>query len=103
MELYEHVIPREEIGRFAGSHREAITLDLNGVPIGWRFVGVFTRTPFAIQPSSRNPGDVVSYIARWITRTGEPAAFSQPQSERIQFNLAPQGLMRTPLRHKLVS
>lgn len=103
IELYEHVHAVPVSVRIAGSYQGAIHLDRNGVPKDWRFVGIFTSTPFAIQPSSKTPGDVVSYVARWITRRGEPGAFGKPQSERVQFNQAPTAFMRTPIRHKLAS
>ncbi|HQY88723.1 MAG TPA: hypothetical protein PK402_08690, partial [Tepidisphaeraceae bacterium] len=57
--------------------------------IGWRFVGVYTRSEFAVQPSTRNPGDEVSYVARWINRRGEPGAFGLLVIQRIRFNIAP--------------
>lgn len=55
----------------------------------WRFVDVFTRSPFLYMPRIEAAGDEVSLTGRWVTRRGERGPFSQPISIIPAFNPAP--------------
>jgi hypothetical protein len=61
-------------------------------PIRFRFIGVYTRTPIRMYPPIRAHGDEVTYVARWVTRRGEPGPWGQPASIRPPLQPAVAGL-----------
>lgn len=54
----------------------------------WRFIGVFSRWPMTFQPRIENHADEVSYVARWVTRRGEPGRFGAAASIQLVRNPA---------------
>lgn len=81
MELYVSVrpaaaargeVPAGEAGAMTGESMAA-----------WRFLGLFTATPFAVDPRAGGPGDEVTLMGRWVTRRGEPGAFGQAKAIRV--------------------
>ena len=90
LQLFERVRPREVVDAHPAPEPNGVAnVGADETPPGWRFVGVFTATPIRIYPSSTNPGDEVTLVARWFTRRGEGGPFGRPTSLRVPFGAVP--------------
>ena len=81
LELYERITP-QQIAEGAGATDAGAIANVGAddAPSGWRFVGVFTRTPIVIYPAAKATGEPVWYVARWFSRRGEPGKFGDPRT-----------------------